>query len=108
MCYETCISPIGIYQVSMHLFNTGGAAALVGILNLHSRPTIVTLWAKFGQRATVLHPLVTLSGYLNFNKRNIATQLTHVFPCDGANVFDILDLPLVLHHTHGNGIVTNL
>lgn len=44
----------------------------------------------------------------NKSKRKTSAALTYVFPSDGANVVDVLDLPPMLDHTHGDGIVTNL
>lgn len=32
----------------------------------------------------------------------------HMFPCDGANVVDVFDLPLVLDHPHSDRVVANL
>lgn len=43
-----------------------------------------------------------------FRGRVVISVSTHMFLGDGPNVVDVFDLPLVLHHPHGDGILTDL
>lgn len=39
---------------------------------------------------------------------DVISVCTHMFLRDGTNVVDVFDLPLVLHHPHGDRILANL